>query len=418
VLNEVTNKGIGNVKVQLIDASGDIAQTVRTNARGNYRFKVKNEGAFVVREVTPKKYVQVTPSFSKVAPTGALISGAGATSWNYVTGNNNPANGPVGPSSWQAIAPEGAAPFESPINIQGPATDLSSVLTINYPNTTPTKVINNGHQLQAQFPATTTDTIAVAGQSFSLSQFHYHDPSENQVNGTTYPMEEHFVNVSASGAETVVAVFLQLGAHNSALQPILDAASAHLTKSGASTTLAAPINFSGLLPSSLMGWFYEGSLTTPPLSQAVNWFVMATPITLDYGQLSQYEAVASGSGFLPNARPIQPLDGRQVNQNNFDVTFAGTSVGGLNFGLQSATSTQSVHPSSVSAKSTEASGVALVSAQSTASPNATTSTGQTPTAGGLCNCPICQALRNGTFHQVNIASFLAGAAPAGTTISG
>jgi carbonic anhydrase len=36
----------------------------------------------------------------------------------------------------------------------------------------------------------------------------YHDPAENHVDGYTYPMEEHFVNVSASGAVAVVAVFL------------------------------------------------------------------------------------------------------------------------------------------------------------------------------------------------------------------
>ena len=143
----------------------------------------------------------------------------------------------------------------------------------------------------------------------------------------------HFVFESAAGAETVLAVFLQLGAHNDALQPILDAARASLTTPGSSTTISTPIDFAGLLPPSMQGWFYQGSLTTPALSQPVNWVVFSTPITLDYGQLQQYETVAKAGGFLPNARPVQPLDGRQVNQFDFDVNFQNQLVASLNFTL-------------------------------------------------------------------------------------
>jgi carbonic anhydrase len=65
----------------------------------------------------------------------------------------------------------------------------------------------------------------------------------------------------------------------------------------------------------------SGSLTVPPLSQPLNWLVLSNPVTLNFEQLAQYEAIASASGFLPNARPVQPLDGRQVSQFNFDVNF-------------------------------------------------------------------------------------------------
>jgi carbonic anhydrase len=146
-------------------------------------------------------------------------------------------------------------------------------------------------------------------------------------------MEEHFVNISSSGAETVVAVFLQLGAHNDALDPILNFATADLTKSGSSTKIDSSIDFASLLPSSLQGWYYRGSLTTPPLSQPLNWLVLATPITLDAAQLAQYEAVADGEGLLPSARPIQPSDGRQLNEVDFDLNVQDTSISVLNFVL-------------------------------------------------------------------------------------
>ena len=87
------------------------------------------------------------------------------------------------------------------------------------------------------------------------------------------------------------------------------------------------------MPTNTQGWFYRGSLTTPPLSQPVNWFVYSTPITLDRAQLAQYEAVAGGSGFLPNARPLQPTDGRTLNQIDADVNFTDQRFVVANFGL-------------------------------------------------------------------------------------
>ena len=100
---------------------------------------------------------------------------------------------------------------------------------------------------------------------------------------------------------------------------------------GDSTNSIGVINFSGLFPTSQLGWFYQGSLTTPPLSQEVNWLVLATPIMLDFAQFHQYEAVAAGAGFLPNNRPFQPADGRRTNEFNDNVDFESLNVANLNF---------------------------------------------------------------------------------------
>ncbi|WZO99100.1 carbonic anhydrase family protein [Isosphaeraceae bacterium EP7] len=350
ITNEVTGRGLGGLTVQLFDADGAKAATTKTGPLGRYAFKGEKPGAYVVHVETPKAFVQTSPTFTNIAPVGAYATNPATgqlytgVSWSYHTGNNNPENGPVGQDGWVTIAPEGNAAFESPINIKGEPTDLSQYLTINYAPATPKAVINNGAQLQTQFTANKADSIELNGVEYDLSQFHAHDTAENEVNGYHYPMEEHFVNVSSTGAETVVAVFLQLGAHNDSIQPILDAATANLTTSGSSTTLSAPLNFAGLLPSSTQGWFYSGSLTTPPLSQTVNWLVFSTPITLDSAQLKQYEAVASGAGFLPNNREIQPTDGRQVDQFNIDVAYAGATVGGADFTLARKAALKAVSP--------------------------------------------------------------------------
>ena len=327
VTNEVTGAGVGHVRIQLVNPHGSVAQQTLTNSLGQYNFKVSKVAPFVVREVTPRGFVQLTPTFSNTKPTGALIPGATSKSWNYSSTNNIPSAGPVGPFAWDTIAPAGDLPFESPINLKGPTVDLSKVLTVNAAPAVPSAIINNGHQIQVQFATpSAADAITVNGTPFFLTQFHYHDPAENLVNGHRYRMEEHFVTTSASGAESVVAVFLQLGKHNNALDPILNAASSSLTKSGSTTTISTAIDFAGLLPKSTRGWFYTGSLTTPPLSQPVNWFVLQQPITLDAHQLYQYEQVATSGGFLPNARPTQPTDGRILNEIDNQVNFTGTSI--------------------------------------------------------------------------------------------
>lgn len=402
VANQSNAKGVAKVKVQLIDSTGTVVQTTHTNGKGFYRFNVATIEPYVVREVLPHRYTQVSPSFNSEAPVGAFAAGYGANSYSYATGNSDPTKGPVGPPFWSSITTNGTAPFQSPINITVPPTDLSPYLSVNYASATPSKIINNGHQIQVQFPTTSTaDTMTLGGVNYTLSQFHYHDPSENTVNGQGFSMEEHFVNVSASGADTVLAVFLQLGAHNNALDPILNAATSSLTKAGSSTTIASPIDFAGLLPSSRQGWFYQGSLTTPPLSVGLNWLVFSTPITLDFAQLQQYEAVAAGAGFLPNNRPVQPTDGRQVNQFNQNVNFQGASVAGVNFAValtvkaKSTATSKSATPAIVTAQAVGINGNAQL---------AELATGTLPTPVSGCNCALCQALRNGTFHLVNPAT--------------
>lgn len=338
VTNSVTGRGIGGVQVQLIDSNGDLVRTTRSGPRGNYGFHDVQDGPYIVRENASKRYSQVTPTFTNTAPTGGYATNPAtglpynASNYNYHTGNSNPANGPVGPAFWDTIAPAGDLPFESPINLTGPTVDLSQYVTVNYTGAVPKAIANTGAQIQVQWPGSAPETISVAGTTFNLTNFHYHDPSENHAYGQAYNMEEHFVNTSSTGATTVLAVFLQLGAHNNSLDPILNAAATNLTSKG-TTTITTPIDFSGLLPTNTQGWFYQGSLTTPPLSQPLNWFVYATPITLDAAQLQKYENVAGGSGFLPNARPLQPIDGRRLNEVDNDVNVAGISVSHVNFSL-------------------------------------------------------------------------------------
>jgi carbonic anhydrase len=322
-----TGRPLGGVRVQLINSNGFVAARTPTGPRGRYQFRVAENGPYVVREVTPPRWKQTSPTFVYTKPMGEYVNNANGKSWSYSTGNTNPSFGTVGVYGWNAITTAGDLPFQSPININVPPINLTPYLSVNFQDAVPVSVINNGHEIKVQFSPSPVNSINLGGTQFEVQNLHFHDPSEDQVDGAGYSMEMHIVTKSTADALTALAVFLDVGnTPNPALQPILNAITPP-------TSPSTSINLKALLPPSMQGWFFQGSLTTPPLSQPINFVVFSTPIPISYSQLAQYEAVAKASGFLPNARPTQPLDGRQINEFNYDVNFQNQSVGALNFTL-------------------------------------------------------------------------------------
>ena len=63
----------------------------------------------------------------------------------------------------------------------------------------------------------------------------------------------------------------------------------------------------GLLPTHLRYYHYRGSLTTPPCSEAVRWFVLQQPVEVSNAQINRFANVIG-----PNARPIQAFNSRYL----------------------------------------------------------------------------------------------------------
>ena len=73
--------------------------------------------------------------------------------------------------------------------------------------------------------------------------------------------------------------------------------------------------FDSLLPDSLDYWFYEGSLTTPPCSETVAWFVLKERITVPGAYLDLLRGVEEdedGTLLTFNFRDAQKLGDRTV----------------------------------------------------------------------------------------------------------
>ena len=145
--------------------------------------------------------------------------------------------------------------------------------------------------------------MTVSGRAHQLVQYHFHAPSEHTVNGLQFPMEMHLVHTNAEGQLAVIGVLIIEGPHNAAFDPIW--ANLPATKDVEHHLEHIKVDVDALLPSASTAYRYEGSLTMPPCSEGVKWFVMTTPIALSQVQIAAFTTLFHG-----NNRPVQPLNGR------------------------------------------------------------------------------------------------------------
>ncbi len=162
-------------------------------------------------------------------------------------------------------------------------------------------LINNGHTLQTRLEG--ENNLRLGGKVFKLAQFHFHTPSENHVDGKSYPLEAHYVHADENGNLAVVAVFFKQGDANPALAKLLE----NIPEKDSNVTISAPFDASALIPSDKDYYRFNGSLTTPPCSEGVRWLVIKEPQTIS---AEQVEAFAKAMG--QNNRPVQPLNARMI----------------------------------------------------------------------------------------------------------
>ena len=124
-------------------------------------------------------------------------------------------------------------------------------------------VVNNGHTIQVDVQG--ENNITVRGSTYRLLQFHFHSPSEEQINFKRYPMVAHLVHKNAEGQLAVVAVLLEAGVANA----LIDKVWTYMPLE-ASDRVRMPqdlLNLNELLPADQRYYQFMGSLTTPPCSE-------------------------------------------------------------------------------------------------------------------------------------------------------
>ena len=195
---------------------------------------------------------------------------------------------------------------QSPIDIKTSSVEKASLSPIKTSyNAASGEVVNNGHTIQINLKD--AGTASVPSGSFSLVQFHFHTPSEEKINGANYAMVAHLVHKNDAGNLAVIAVLLKEGKENAALKDVF----ANMPETEGSKALPAAFDVTKILPANLGYYAFTGSLTTPPCSESVAWQVLKTPVELSKGQIASFQKI-----FKMNARSVQPLNGRKVQEAN------------------------------------------------------------------------------------------------------
>src|SRR4249919_2261514 len=224
-------------------------------------------------------------------------AGDNASHWDYT--------GQRGPGHWASLDPKFSACAgrnQSPI-------DLGHFIEAELPpirfayKTGGHAFINNGHTVQVDYDV--GSDISIDNIDFELKQFHFHAPSENLIDGKSFPIEAHFVHSDSQGNLAVVAVMFVQGQSNPALEKLWT----HMpVKPEDRQDLSPEVPAADLLPASRDYYRYEGSLTTPPCSEGVRWLVLKQPVSASAAQIQQLMKVLGH----PNNRPVQPIGARVV----------------------------------------------------------------------------------------------------------
>ncbi|MEB3282009.1 MAG: carbonic anhydrase family protein [Lyngbya sp.] len=213
--------------------------------------------------------------------------------------------GEIGPENWGELKEDFAlcetGLQQSPINIDTEALTPKPKIEFSY-DYTPLRVVNIGHTVQVEYES--GSTIKVDNKQYELKQFHFHSPSEHQLNGKSYPMEVHLVHQSSDGELAVIGILMEEGTNNRFISSIWP----HVPEETRENPVSGvAINASALPPQEQVYFNYTGSLTTPPCSEGVNWIVFEKPIEVSEEQIEYFRSV-----YNVNARPVQPLNERQV----------------------------------------------------------------------------------------------------------
>lgn len=235
-----------------------------------------------------------------LASIAGFSMGAEGIRWSYA--------GPTGPAKWGSLEKEFAlcklGTTQSPIDIPDADArkgDLPPLL-FNY-KPSPLRIIDNGRTIQVNYAP--GSYVSVAGKQYELVEFHFHKPAEEKISGKGHDMDVQLVHQDKDGKLAIVAVLLDEGKENALIKTLWS--NLPQTKAKENVVDTVKINALGLLPENKAYYTYTGSLTTPPCSENVTWFVLKTPVQISGDEIARFARV-----YPMNARPVQPVNGRDI----------------------------------------------------------------------------------------------------------
>lgn len=214
--------------------------------------------------------------------------------------------GASAPQFWSTLDPAFAGcasgKAQSPVNIAAYQPEQMERLKIAY---APTKlnVINSGKGIGVKYEP--GSKFMAENKVYDLQAFKFQSPSEHYVNGAPYPLEMQLLHTDEEGKIAALSVLFKLGEPNAVIQSIWDNLPRHAGEEVIREDVT--LDLTGLMPSEGAYYAYDGSLSIPPCTEGVKWYVLKAPVEISLEQLHTIQAL-----YPSNARPVQPLNGRVV----------------------------------------------------------------------------------------------------------
>jgi carbonic anhydrase len=254
------------------------------------------------RRIQMKRFIEggVATVVAWVLVAIAPSSAAAEKTWAY--------SGPNGPAKWakldKSFATCGSGTLQSPIDIPDSKArkgDLPPLL-FNY-KASPLNITDDGHTIQVNYAP--GSWVSIEGKHYELVELRFHKPSEMKLNGKAGDMDVQLVHKGKDGKLAIVAVFLDQGKENALIKTLWT--NLPQTKEKENVVPGVQISAFGLLPQNKDYYAFKGSLTTPPCTEGVSWYVLKTPEQISADQIARF-----GRIYPMNARPVEPLNDRDI----------------------------------------------------------------------------------------------------------
>lgn len=227
------------------------------------------------------------------------------TPWSY--------QGEKGPDHWASLDPDYATCAtgrnQSPIDIRATTKAKLPKLEFDFRNG-PVNIVNNGYTaVRVDYSPGNGNSLTIGPKSYELTQFHFHHPGEEKINGKSYDMVLHLMYRSRDAQVVGVAVPLKRGQANGTIAQLW----AHMPQTPGKYQLISglSINLAGLLPKETGYYRYDGSVSAPPCNEPVTWFVLKSPVEISAEQIGAFAKL-----YPHDVRPIQPTNGRIVMESD------------------------------------------------------------------------------------------------------
>ena len=242
------------------------------------------------------------PATSGSAMAGDKPPAPVASDWTY--------GGERGAVFWGDLKPEWATcktgQLQSPVDLPSqpePGKEIAK-LSIDY-LPIPLRIVNTGRTIRVNNIG--NNYISLDKTRFELLYFEFHSPSEHTLAGKRYELELQLVHKGADGTLAVVAVMFEKGNASDAFKETWKRVPKVASEKEV-VVKGKTVDLSGI--TSLREGYdhYTGSLTSPPCTEGVSWYVLKKVHQVAAKQIDEFRALTGGR----SNRLIQPLGERKV----------------------------------------------------------------------------------------------------------